>query len=47
MKTSKNINDSNNLNIKFKPMKEEEITKYLENIKNFGKIDKFSGGIFE
>jgi len=45
MKASKNINDSNNLYIKFKPM--EEITKYLENIKNFGKINKFSGGIFE
>ena len=43
----KKYNDSNNLNIRFKPMKEEEITKYLENIKNFGKIENFSKNIFE
>ena len=43
----KKYNDSNNLNIRFKPMKEEEITKYLENIKNFGKMEKFSKNIFD
>ena len=50
----KNINNNINkynelkkLNITFSPMKEEDMTNFLDNIKTFGKVDKYSNTIFE
>ena len=43
----KKYKDSNDLNIKFKPMKKDEINKYLAKIKIFGKIEKLDKNVFE